>query len=160
MSGFTGKTVTTENVPGDIAGPRKGLSTFIQQQGFGGLMTGTPDIDPYRELFKQQNAFNNAQAKEDAGNLTGSGFANTFGRSVARANVEQGAFLADLLERSKQQNASRFASVVLPFLTTGVGAPTTSYQPGFLDYAAGAGTALAGGGAFNKFFGAGQTRTG
>lgn len=160
MSGFTGKTVTTENIPGDITGNRQGLSEFIKNQGFGGLMTGTPDIQPYQELFKQQNAFNNAQAKEDAGNLTGSGFANTFGRSVARANVEQGAFLADLLERSKQQNASRFASVVLPFLTTGVGPPTQSYQPGILDYAAQAGTSLAAGGAFNKFFGAGQTARG
>lgn len=158
MSGFTGKTVTTENVPGDIKGLRSGFADFLMNQGFGGLDTGTPDIRPYEKLFEQRNAMNFAQAKESAGNLTGSGYGARVGRAAQEATTEQGGFLANLLEQSKQQNASRLAQVLLPFLTTGVGSPTTSYQPGFLDYAAGAGTALAGGGAFNNLFGAGRTK--
>lgn len=152
MSGFTGKTVTTENIPGDISGLRENFSAFLQNQGFGGLNTGTPDIEPYRKLFEQQNQFNFAKAKESAGNLTGTGYGARIGRAAQEATTEQGGFLANLLEQSKQQNASRLAQVLMPFLTTGVGAPTTSYQPGFLDYAVQGGTALAGGGAFNNLF--------
>ena len=158
MSGFTGKTVTTENVPGDVKGLRSGFADFLMKQGFGGLDTGAPDIAPYQKLFQQQNDANFAQAKESAGNLTGSGYGNAIGKAAERATVDQGGFLANLLEQSKQQNASRLASVLLPFLNTGVASPTTSYQPGFLDYATQAGTALAGGGAFNSLFGAGGTK--
>jgi hypothetical protein len=134
MSGFTGSTQTVEQVPGDIAGLRSGFASWLQNQGFQGLQTGAPDITPYQKMFEQQNAFNLAQAKEASGNLTGSGFANTLGKTVGRSNVEQGAFLANLLEESKQANASRLASILSPFLNTGVGPPQQQYQPGFLDY--------------------------
>lgn len=158
MSGFTGKTVTTENVPGDVKGLRSNFSSFLQQQGFGGLNTGTPDLEAYQKLFQQQNEQTFAQAKESAGNLTGSGYGARIGRAAQEASTEQGGFLANLLEQSKQQNASRLAQVLMPFLTAGVASPTTSYQPGFLDYAASAGTSLAAGGAFNNTFGAGGTK--
>lgn len=107
MSGFTGKTVTTENVPGDIKGLRSGFADFLMKQGFSGLNTGTPDLDPYQKLFEMQNANNFAQAKESAGNLTGSGYGARIGRAAQEATTEQGGFLANLLEQSKQANASR-----------------------------------------------------
>lgn len=152
MSGFTGKTVTTENVPGDIKGLRSGFADYLLGQGFGGLNTGVPDMAAYQKLFDQQNARNFAQVKEASGNLTGTGYASKLGHAAGEAATSQGAFLSDLLERSKQENASRLAQVLLPFLTAGVASPTTSYQPGLLDYASQAGTALAGGGAFNNLF--------
>lgn len=154
MSGFLGKSVTTENVPGDVKGLRKSFADYLMSGGFEGLNTGAPDVQPYKDLFTQQNKANFAQAKESAGNLTGTGYGNRIGAAAQRATTEQGGFLANLLEQSKQANASRFAQVLLPFLNTGVGAPTESYQPGFLDYAiGGAGqvaSGLASGGYFNK----------
>lgn len=156
MSGFMGQTKTMENVPGDIAGLRAGLSDFLLQGGFEGLNTGTPDLQPYKDLFTQQNATNFAQAKEASGNLTGTGYANNLGKAAARADVEQGAFLANLLEQSKQQNSQRLASVLLPFITAGVGAPQQVHQPGFLDYLTSAGAQVAGAagaaGGFGKLF--------
>lgn len=134
MSGFTGSTKTTENIPGDIKGLREGLASFLQNQGFNGLLTGAPDITPYQQLFKQLNDQNFAQVKESSGNLTGTGYANKLGAAAAKADTEQSAFLANLLEQSKQANASRLASVLSSFANTGVAAPTTTYQPGFLDY--------------------------
>jgi hypothetical protein len=152
MSGFTGKTETISGVPKDVQPVRSGFSDWLLSQGFGGLETGAPDLQPYRDLFTQQNALNLAQAKEASGNLTGSGYANQLGKTAARANVEQGAFLANLLEQSKQANANRFAQLLSGFVNSGVGPDQQVYKPGFLDYAAGGATALAGGGAFNKLF--------
>lgn len=137
MSGFLGKSVTTENVPGDIKGLRSSFADYLMKGGFEGLNTGTPDLQAMKDLWTQQNAQTFAQAKEASGNLTGTGYGNRIGAAAQRAGTEQGAFLSNLLEQSKQQNASRLAQVLLPFLNTGVGAPSTSYQPGFLDYAIG-----------------------
>lgn len=154
MSGFLGKSVTQEQVPGDIVGLRKGFAEHLMQGGFEGLNTGTPDLKAYQDLFTMQNERSFAQAKESAGNLTGTGYGNRIGRAAGDAATAQGGFLANLLEQSKQANASRLASVLLPFLNQGVGPPQTQYQPGFLDYALqGAGqvaTAYAGAGGFNK----------
>lgn len=156
MSGFMGSTQTTENVPGDIADLRKGFASFLMNQGFSGLDTGTPDVSAYKDLFKQQNAENFAQAKEASGNLTGTGYANKLGAAARKADVEQGSFLANLFETAKQNNANRLATILSPFLNTGVAAPTTSYQPGFLDYLTQGGSqvlgAAGGAGGFSKLF--------
>ena len=157
MAGFTGSTNTVENVPGDIKGLREGFASFLMNQGFNGLNTGAPDITPYQKLFEQTNAHNFAQAKESAGNLTGSGFANKLGQAASQADVQQGSFLAQLLEQSKQANANRLATILSPFINTGVAPPSQTYQPGFLDYAAQAGGqvlgAAGGAGGFSKLFG-------
>lgn len=156
MSGFMGSTSTTENIPGDIKGLREGFASFLMNQGFNGLNTGAPDITPYQKLFEQTNAHNFAQAKESAGNLTGTGFANKLGDAAAQADAQQGSFLAQLLESSKQANANRLASLLTPFINTGVAAPTTTYQPGFLDYLTQGGSqvlgAAGGAGGFSKLF--------
>lgn len=159
MAGFTGSTETVENVPGDIQALRQGFASFLMNQGFGGLDTGTPDVSAYQKLFKQTNANNFAQAKESAGNLTGSGFANKLGEAASQADVQQGSFLAQLLESSKQANASRLAGLLSPFMNTGVGPPSQVYHPGFLDYLGQGGAQVLGAagsaGGFGKLFGGG-----
>lgn len=138
--GLTGKTKSYSNVNAGTEGLDNSLVQYLLHSGFGQLNPGTPDIndpslDPYRALFAQQNALNFAQAKESAGNLTGSGFANTLGSAVARSNVEQGSFLANLLEQRRQADAQRYMSLVLGTLGSPAGGRTLAYQPGFLDYA-------------------------
>lgn len=156
MSGFMGSTKTMENVPGDVKGVRKGLAGAINEQGFDWLNPDAPDIAPFLELFSQQNARNYAQAKESSGNLTGTGYGNRVGRAMERGNVEQGAFLANLLENSRQGNSNRLASILSSFVNTGVGPPQQVYQPGFLDYATQGAMGVAGAagsaGGFSKLF--------
>ena len=135
MSGFTGSTKTMENVPSDAKGVRRGLGRAIEGIGFDWLNPDAPDIAPFLELFSQQNARNYAQAKESSGNLTGTGYGNRVGRAMERSNVEQSAFLANMLEQARQGNANRLASILSTFANTGVGPPQQVYQPGFLDYA-------------------------
>lgn len=115
-----------------------------------------PSLAPYRALFEQQNKLGLAQAKESAGNLTGSGFAASLGNYAARANAEQGGFLANLLESRNQNNANRLAQLFGALGTAGVQTPQQTYKPGFLDYAAQGLSAAAQGGAFNKLFGGGK----
>ena len=70
-------------------------------------------------------------AKESAGNLTGSGFANILGETAGRSASQEGAFLADLLQRSRESSASRYLGLLgaVPGLSG-----QQAYQPGFLDY--------------------------
>lgn len=154
MSGFLGKTETVNNVPTDVAPLRKGFADFLGKGGFEGLNTGAPDIQAIKDMFTMQTDAVLGQAKESAGNLTGTGYGNAMGGAARKAALEQGGFLANLLEGSKQNNANRLASVLMPFLSTGVSSPTQQHTPGFLDYAiGGAGQAfsgLASGGFFNK----------
>jgi hypothetical protein len=135
MAGFTGSTKTMQNIPSDVAPLRQQLAGALGKQGFDWLSPNAPDISPFLQLFSQQNAQNLAQAKESAGNLTGTGYGNRLGAATQRADVEQGAFLANLLEQSRQANANRLASILSPFLNAGVAPPQQVYQPGFLDYA-------------------------
>lgn len=161
MSGFMGKTQTQENVPGDVKGLRAGASQFLQGQ-MGGLNVGAPDISAYEKMFAQRNELGLAGAKEAAGNLTGSGFAAALGNYAGRAATEQGGFLAQLLEASKQNNANRLAGLVSTFGTAGVAPPSQTYQPGFLDYLTQAGSQVAGAagaaGGFGNLFGGGKKK--
>ena len=99
MSGFLGKSVTTENVPGDIKGLRSSFADYLMKGGFEGLNTGAPDLQAMKDAYTQQNKSIFAQAKESAGNLTGTGYGNRIGAAAERASVDQGAFLANLLEQ-------------------------------------------------------------
>jgi hypothetical protein len=117
-------------------------------------------MQPYLDMFTQQNSRNFAQAKESAGNLTGSGLGNIIGAEAGRANVEQGAFLANLFEQRRTNDANRNAQLVLGSLGSPAGQVDYSYTPGFLDYLSQGVSGLAQGGAFNKLFGAGGGRTG
>lgn len=123
-----------EASPGDVQGFRKQLLDFISKQGLSTILSGAgagPDLGPFKELFAQRRATGLAQAKESAGNLTGSGFGNILGEAAGRSISEENAFLANLMEQSRQQGANRFLSLIgqVPGF---VG--QTGYQPGLLDY--------------------------
>lgn len=141
---------------------------LLQYLGFTGIGQGlnpsvTPDaasMQPFLTLFTQQNQRNLAQAKESAGNLTGSGLGTVIGQEAGRANAEQGAFLANLFEQRRRQEADRFASVLLGALNSQAGGMTPTYTPGLLDYAGQGAQALASGGAFNGLFSAGGAGAG
>lgn len=147
MSFLVGQTKTRPNVSGETSDLHNQLIEFIRNSGLGGLTPGTnPDpsqIEPYQRLFRDTNAQNFAQVKESAGNLTGSGLGNNLGIAAQRASTEQGAFLADLIERRRQADANRWAQVVLGTLGSPAGGVSQTYQPGFLDYAIQGATAAA-----------------
>lgn len=157
MSFLTGQTVQSPNANAQTTDLQNQLVKFLSGNNGGGLerlFPGTTvnpaDMEPYLKMFTQQNARNLGQAKESAGNLTGSGFANTMGNQVASQNATQDAFLANLFEQRRLEDANRMAAVLMGALNSNAGGVTTSYQPGFLDYAMqGLGAAapwLAGGG--------------
>lgn len=152
-------------MPSDLGQLRDPLLSFLGSNVRGIIpqpsdAANDPSLEPYRALFRQQNMLGAAQAKESAGNLTGSGFAAALGNYMARANTEQGGFLANLLEQRGQNNANRLAQLFGALGTAGVSTPQQTYQPGFLDYAAQGISAAAGGGAFNGLFGGGKGATG
>ena len=154
MSALTGKTKTISGTPAEVLPLRQQLAEFLGAQDFGSRLFPTitgndPSLQPYRDLFRQQNAQTFAQAKESAGNLTGSGLGNIIGRAGERASVGQGAFLADLLEQRRMQDANRFAQILMGFGNSGVGPNQTYYQPGLFNYLGDAATGLASGGFFN-----------
>jgi hypothetical protein len=139
VSFLVGKTNTKPNVSGGTSDMHNMLLEFIKSQGLGGLNPGTnPDpsqIEPYQKLFRDQNAQNFGQVKESAGTLTGSGLGNQLGIAGQRASTEQGAFLADMIERRRQADANRWMQVVLGTLGSPAGGVHETYTPGFLDYA-------------------------
>jgi hypothetical protein len=161
VSFLMGKQQQLSNVSGPTSDLFNQLLQYVQGQGFAGLNPAT-SIDsasaaPYQALFKQQNAQNLAQAKETAGNLTGSGFGQILGQAAGKASTEQGAFLANLFEQRRQQDAARFQQLLLGAFGSPAAGVTNAYKPGFLDYAAQGASALAGGGAFNSLFNKGAT---
>jgi hypothetical protein len=132
MSFLTGK--NKEMLPGDVQGLRKGILDFIGQQGLGTALTGANqplDLTPFQQLFAQRRAEGLAQAKESAGTLTGSGFANILGSAAGRSISDENAFLGTLMNNAKQASADRFLKLLgmVPGLTGQMG-----HQPGFLDY--------------------------
>lgn len=137
MGFLVGKTKEQSGVNKETSGLDKALIDYIRGQGFGGLNPGTSVdqnlIEPYQQLFRQQNAQNFAQAKESAGNLTGSSLGNILGLSAQRASTEQGAQLTGLLEQRRQADASRFLQLILGTLGSPAGQVTQTYQPGLLD---------------------------
>lgn len=131
MPFLTGKQV--ESNPRDVQDFRHQLLSFIHSQGLGSTIAGSPmseqQISPYRQMFAERRAETLASAKEGAGNLTGSGFANVYGAAAGRSVGEENAFLANL----QQQNADRFMKLLqLPAAYTG----QMTHQPGLLEYAA------------------------
>lgn len=136
MGFMTGKTGSFEQIPGDVVQLRQMLAgrlgTNMDQ------LFGPNDMEqilaPYRAMFDERNKMVGAQAAESAGNLTGSGFANTLGTALGRQSTEQGGFLAGLLNQNRENQANRLANLLAMMSGTGVGPPQQTYTPGFLDY--------------------------
>ncbi len=123
-----------ELAPQDVIDFRKRLESMIGQFGAtgqaGGFTPGT-DIAPFQKMFGQTRAEALATAKEQSGNLTGSGFANVMGVAAGRSAAEENAFLANLISQNQQANAQRMAGL---FGIPGGMAGQMGTQPGFLDY--------------------------
>jgi len=158
--GLTGQTQRMSGTPKDVQPIRQELTDFLSDYGiskglFPSVVPNAASLEPFLQLFTQQNARNFAQVKESAGNLTGSGFANQLGAEAGRASTEQGAFLANLMEQRRQKDQATFMQTLLGIGTSGVGPDQFAYKPGLLDYASQGVLGLAGGGAFNKILGAG-----
>jgi hypothetical protein len=164
MPGLLGQTKQLASTGPDLQSLLKHLAGGLNQDPMSLLFPGTKvdntSIQPYLDLFTQQNTRNLAQAKESAGNLTGSGLGNIIGAEAGRASTEQGAFLANLFENRRQADAQRSLQALLGVLGSPAGQVQNVYQPGFLDYAAQGAGALAAGGAFNSLLGAGTPKVG
>jgi hypothetical protein len=139
MSFLIGKTQARSNVSGPTAGTHEDLLKYIMSQGFGGLNpapgANKAILAPYEAQFQQQNAMAGAAAKESAGNLTGSGFANTLGSALGRNATDQGSFLATMMEQMRQNDANRYQQLVLGTLASPAGGVQYTHTPGLLDYA-------------------------
>jgi hypothetical protein len=161
VSFLLGKNEQVSNVNKETEALFKQLSQYLSSgQGLDRLFPGSKvdneQMQPYLDLFTQQNSRNLAQAKESAGNLTGSGLGNIIGAEAGRASTEQGAFLANLFETRRTGDANRFLQTLLGAGGSPANSVSNVYTPGFLDYASEAASSLAGGGAFNSFLNPGK----
>jgi hypothetical protein len=145
MSGLTGKTKTTSGTPAELLPLRRDLSSFIIGHGFNDLGLGKDavDITPYQQMFAANREQALAQAKESAGNLTGTDYGGILGRAAGQSALQENAFLADLMERQRQAKYQRYLQLIGGFANSGVGSPQTVYEPGFLDSIISAGTNIA-----------------
>jgi hypothetical protein len=131
-----GKQTTVGGVPG--------LLGFLSKDpNFSTLFTGMPAgadmqqfqdsiLNPFKSLFAETRSQGLAQAKESAGNLTGSGYNNILGQYANQSIAQEQSFLADLLNRRQQQNSGNFLQLLL-----GQQPAQAAYQPGFTESALG-----------------------
>jgi hypothetical protein len=153
---LTGKTEQVNSIPPDILQLRSSLANFLMQglQGYGNEAFGfgqgsqgyssqgqgpIPEsvLGPYRELFASNREAGLAQAKESAGNLTGSGYNNILGDSLRQTLGQENATLASLgiqQQQFRQNQQEQFLRLLLGLSTAGVGPQGQAYTPGFLDY--------------------------
>lgn len=152
---LTGKTEQVNTIPPDILQLRSSLANFLMQglqgygneafgfgqggQGFQSQLGVPPEsvLAPYRELFSANREAGIAQAKESAGNLTGSGYNNILGDSLRQTLAGENVTLANLglqQQQFRQNQQEQFLRLLLGLSTTGVGPQGQAYTPGFLDY--------------------------
>lgn len=145
---LVGHTEQIDNVPGDVKGLRSDLvsmlmaglpgftnSAFGFGQGSQGFAALDPSIvKPYNDLFTATRGDALAQAKESAGNLTGSGYNNILGDATARSLAEQQALLAQLGMQSQQFQQQRNEQFLRLLLGLTMDKAQVGYKPGYLDY--------------------------
>lgn len=128
---------------------QQGLSGNALAQGFQGILGqgGPPPaqdtrffydniLKPYTDLFAAQRSAGLADAKEAAGNLTGSGYNNILGQSAAGSIANEQALTAQTLMGLRQQEIQRqqnMLGMLFGFAQQGVGPNQAVYQPGLLD---------------------------
>lgn len=104
--GYTPANITAPTI--STEGTQTQSADQIAQGVMGENSMFTKNILPaYNNLFNTQNALTAAAAKESAGNLTGSGFANTMATALNRNNSTQQALLADTLNKLVSQEIGR-----------------------------------------------------
>lgn len=152
----TGKVTQLDSTPSDIQPLRQALVQQLMQglngnalaQGFNGVLSGGQPqaqdtgffyqniLQPYNDLFAAQRGSALGQAKESAGNLTGSGYNNILGTALSESLGQQQALSAQTLLGLRQQELQRqqdFLRLLFGFGTAGVGGSQPYYQPGYLD---------------------------
>lgn len=115
LAGGAANTTGASLFGGPIAAPMissAGTGTQSADQITQGVMGGdsmfTRNILPaYNNLFNTQNQLTAAAAKESAGNLTGTGFANPLATALNRNNSSQQALLAQTLQNLTSQEIQR-----------------------------------------------------
>jgi hypothetical protein len=146
--GLVGHTEQIDGTPGDVKGLRSelisqlmaGLPGFVNSafgygQGSHGFAALDPSIvKPYADLFTATRADALGQAKESAGNLTGTGYANILGDSAARSLAEEQATLAGLGIQNQQFQLQRNSEFLRALLGLTTQQNQVGYKPGFLDY--------------------------
>lgn len=172
---FLGKVRTYDQSPPETRGLRQDIAGQFQGQlpgAIGGMSGKMPDyssnadmqfflnnlLKPYSDMFTAQRGSALAQAKESAGNLTGSGYNNILGSAAAESIAGEQALLANLLMGLRGQEINRgltlrgqdigqssdFLNMILGFSSSGT-PRGLAYQPGFIDYAAPVAGAYVGG---------------
>ena len=154
--GLTGEVKELDSTPKDIVGLREALVQQLLQgingnglaQGFQGVLgQGQPAaqdtsffynnlMKPYNDLFSAQRESALSQAKESAGNLTGSGYNNILGQATSESLAQQQALSAQTLMGLREQELRRqqdFLRLLFGFGTAGVGGSQPYYQPGYID---------------------------
>jgi len=150
MGDLKGKSKVLDPTLGDVKGLRQQLISALMsgvpgfrnglfgmaQGGQGGYAPLDPSVvEPYRQLFATTRADALGQAKESAGNLTGTGYNNILGTAAAGSLAQENAQLAQLGMQNQElqfRQQQAFAQ-----LLAGLGSQQgqLAYQPGFLDYA-------------------------
>lgn len=172
---FLGKTRTLDASPPETRELRKDIAGGLQGQlpgaiggAFGPMGDYSSNADmqfflnnlmkPYQDLFTAQRGSALAQAKESAGNLTGSGYNNILGSAAGESIAQEQFVLANLLQGLRGQEMQRgltlrgqdigrqndLLNMILGFSASGT-PRQVAYQPGFLDYAAPVAGAAVGG---------------
>jgi hypothetical protein len=146
--GLVGHTEQIDTVPGDVKDLRAQFINALMQGlpgnvnaafGFGQGSQGFSALDPsivkpYSDLFTAQRGEALGQAKESAGNLTGSGYNNLLGTSLAGSLASEQTTLANLgiqQQQFQQQRQQDFLRTLLGLTTQQA---QVGYKPGFLDY--------------------------
>lgn len=135
--GGSGSVQNGSGIPGGDTGA---LRDYVMQMLMGGKTTpGTPGaaltVDPSASLagtnglFEATRATALAQAKESAGNLTGSGYNNLFGSALATSLAQQQKQLADTTLAAGEDNQKTWAQLFGQFGNQGVNSGTPYYQP-------------------------------
>jgi len=151
---LTGEVRQFDSTPQDIQPLRAAIVQQLLQgtnglgNAYAGVLGGGPPpaqdtsffynniLGPYNDLFAAQRSSALAQAKESAGNLTGSGYTNILGQATSESLAQQQALSAQVLLGLRQQELQRqqdFLRLLLGFGSAGVGGSQPYYQPGYLD---------------------------
>jgi len=142
MSGFLSGSNEWQRDPMFAPFAQNTLDLASRNQGSAFIPTDLSQImSLYNPLFTLQNQRAFGQAKESAGNLTGSGLGNILGRSAQEQSTLQNQLIAGIME-GRLANNQQMWSTLAQLLTPGAQGQLT-HTPGVLDYMMqGAGIAL------------------
>lgn len=137
----SGNVNQSQSGPQDVGPLRDAMMQFLLHgtsapgSGFGSLLVPgfgdgqpNPGLDAINKLFDATRANALAQAKESAGNLTGSGYNNLFGSALATSLAQQQKQLADTGMQGSLANQDTISRLFGQFGAQGVGS-TPYYQP-------------------------------